>query len=56
MPEVEPGILFVERQFGVLEVHGPTPADVARAGEAILAGIERQRPPINCGRGSCSAT
>ena len=23
VPAVEPGILFVERQFGVLEVHGP---------------------------------
>src|SRR5205823_895819 len=38
-PTVEPGILFVERQFGVLEVHSSDPDDVARAGEAILAGI-----------------
>jgi hypothetical protein len=39
VPAVEPGILFVERQFGVLEVHGPSLADVQRAGEAILAGL-----------------
>jgi hypothetical protein len=39
VPAVEPGILFVERQFGVLEVHGPELADVQRAGEAILAGL-----------------
>jgi hypothetical protein len=39
VPAVEPGILFVERQFGVLEVHGAELADVERAGEAILAGL-----------------
>src|SRR2546423_13911504 len=39
VPTVEPGILFVERQFGVLEVHGPDLADVERAGPAILAGL-----------------
>jgi hypothetical protein len=39
VPEVEPGIHFVERQFGVLEVHSPDPAHVERAGEAILAGL-----------------
>jgi hypothetical protein len=39
VPNVEPGILFVERQFGVLEVHGPDLADVERAGQAILAGL-----------------
>jgi hypothetical protein len=39
VPEVEPGIHFVERQFGVLEVHAPDPEDVERAGAAILAGI-----------------
>lgn len=41
VPTVEPGILFVERQFGVLEVHGPELDDVTAAGEAILAGIGR---------------
>jgi hypothetical protein len=39
VPDVEPGIHFVERQFGVLEVHSTDPAEVQRAGEAILAGI-----------------
>jgi hypothetical protein len=39
VPDVEPGILFVERQFGVLEVHAGKLADVHRAGEAILAGL-----------------
>jgi len=40
-PAVEPGILFVERHFGVLEVHSRRADDVARAGRAILAGIGR---------------
>jgi hypothetical protein len=39
VPDIEPGIHFVERQFGVLEVHSPDAAQVDRAGEAILAGI-----------------
>ena len=39
VPAVEPGILFVERQFGVLEVHAPDLADVEKAGQAILAGL-----------------
>jgi len=39
VPAVEPGILFVERQFGVLEVHGGDLADVQHAGQAILAGL-----------------
>ena len=39
VPEVEPGILFVERQFGVLEVHGRGLDDVRRAGQAILDGL-----------------
>ncbi len=39
VPEVEPGIHYVERQFGVLEVHAPDAQHVQRAGEAILAGI-----------------
>ncbi len=40
-PAVEPGILFVERQFGVLEVHSRDASDVERAGQAILAGLHR---------------
>jgi hypothetical protein len=39
VPSVEPGILFVERQFGILEVHGSDLADVRRAGAAILEGL-----------------
>ncbi|HLH67122.1 MAG TPA: hypothetical protein VKV27_15625 [Solirubrobacteraceae bacterium] len=39
VPEVEPGIHYVERQFGVLEVHAADERAVKRAGEAILSGI-----------------
>ncbi len=39
VPDIEPGILFVERQFGVLEVHASSLHDVLRAGEAILDGL-----------------
>lgn len=35
-PELEPGLLVVERQFGVLEIHGNQPEELAAAGEAIL--------------------
>ena len=40
VPTVQPGILFVERQFGVLEVHGSDVDDVRRAGLAILEGLD----------------
>jgi hypothetical protein len=51
VPSVEPGILFVERQFGVLEVHGDDLEDVEEAGRAILAGLgadegDRLRPHV----------
>ncbi|WP_214316962.1 microcompartment protein [Nonomuraea sediminis] len=51
VPGVEPGILFVERQFGVLEVHSSDLAEVRRAGAAVLEGIgaaetDRLRPKI----------
>ncbi len=39
VPDVEPGILFVERQFGILELHARALDDVERAGAAILEGI-----------------
>lgn len=39
VPEADPGIHYVERQFGVLEVHHEDPGVVERAGQAILAGI-----------------
>ncbi|MGV0744077.1 microcompartment protein [Mycolicibacterium sp. XJ870] len=38
VPGIQPGILYVERQFGVLEIHSANLSDVQRAGEAILAG------------------
>jgi hypothetical protein len=38
VPTVQPGILYVERQFGVLEIHADDLADVQRAGQAILNG------------------
>ena len=38
VPGIQPGILYVERQFGVLEIHSANLADVGRAGEGILAG------------------
>jgi hypothetical protein len=37
VPTVEPGILFVERQFGVLEVHGGDLADVERTSDVLAA-------------------
>jgi hypothetical protein len=40
-PGCEPGILFVERQFGVLEIHCRDAEETERAGLAILAGIGR---------------
>jgi len=38
-PDLEPGILFVERQFGILELHGDDKARILRAGQAILTGL-----------------
>jgi hypothetical protein len=39
VPNAEPGILYVERQFGILEVHSTEADDLDRAGRAILEGI-----------------
>jgi hypothetical protein len=39
VPAIETGILFVERQFGVLEVHSSDLEEVEAAGRAILEGI-----------------
>jgi hypothetical protein len=39
VPDIEPGILFVERQFGVLEIHSSSLEDVMAAGQAILDGL-----------------
>ena len=38
-PEMEPGILFTERQFGLLEIHSKDVAELEAAGQAILKGI-----------------
>ena len=39
-PDMEPGILFTERQFGLLELHANTMTDLDAAGQAILKGIK----------------
>lgn len=38
-PDMEPGILFTERQFGLLELHADRMSDLEAAGRAILDGI-----------------
>lgn len=51
VPEVEPGLLYVERQYGILELHSSDHADLDRAGEAVLKAIgasptDQMRPKI----------
>jgi hypothetical protein len=38
-PDLEPGLLFVERQFGILELHSDDADELHAAGQAILDGI-----------------
>ncbi len=38
-PDMEPGILFTERQFGLLELHSADRGELEAAGAAILDGI-----------------
>ncbi|MEM9843667.1 MAG: microcompartment protein [Pseudomonadota bacterium] len=38
-PDMEPGILFTERQFGLLELHSDETSELDAAGAAILKGI-----------------
>jgi hypothetical protein len=38
-PDLEPGILFVERQFGILEIHGSDKEKLLLAGNAMLKGL-----------------
>ncbi len=50
-PGVEPGLLYVERQYGILEVHSSNPEEVDRAGKAILESMgasasDRLKPTI----------
>ncbi|MDQ0320305.1 hypothetical protein QO002_002443 [Pararhizobium capsulatum DSM 1112] len=42
-PSMEPGILYTERQFGLLELHSDRMEELVAAGEAILAGIGGRR-------------
>ena len=39
VPEAEPGMLYVERQFGILELHDTDLERLNRAGQAVLKGI-----------------
>ncbi|MFC4350305.1 microcompartment protein [Fodinicurvata halophila] len=49
-PEMEPGILFTERQFGLMELHSASKQDLGAAGQAVLDGIganaEDQLAPV----------
>ena len=38
-PDMEPGILFTERQYGLLELHSSDKGELDSAGRAILEGI-----------------
>jgi hypothetical protein len=42
MPDMEPGLLYVERQYGILELHSADLAALRQAGDVILQGIGRQ--------------
>lgn len=39
VPEAEPGMLYVERQFGILELHDNDLDRLKRAGQSVLQGI-----------------
>ncbi|MFD1380351.1 hypothetical protein [Fodinicurvata halophila] len=47
---MEPGILFTERQFGLMELHSASKQDLGAAGQAVLDGIganaEDQLAPV----------
>lgn len=51
VPEIEVGILYVERQYGVLELHSADRSLVDAAGKAVLDGISAkpsdQLKPVN---------
>lgn len=40
VPSLEPGLLVVERQYGVLELHSRNPEDLRKAGHAILSWLQ----------------
>ena len=50
VPEVEPGIHFVERQFGVLEVHSARPGATSSARARRSSRASARRPRTRCGR------
>jgi hypothetical protein len=39
MPDMEPGLLYTERQYGILELHSADLGQLEEAGKAILDGI-----------------
>ena len=41
-PDMEPGLLYTERQYGLIELHHADSAMLHKAGDAILAGIGRK--------------
>jgi hypothetical protein len=55
VPEVEPGIHFVERQFGVLEVHAADPRWSTRRARRSSRASAR-RPRTRCARSSTTST
>lgn len=42
MPDMEPGLLYTERQYGILELHSRDLDQLNAAGQAILDGIGRK--------------
>jgi hypothetical protein len=54
VPAVEPSILFVERQFGVLGVHADRLEDVQAASDAIRAGLGQEAGETSQGAGETS--
>jgi hypothetical protein len=42
MPDMEPGLLYTERQYGILELHSGNLVELQQAGQAILDGIGRK--------------
>ena len=56
VPEVEPGIHFVERQFGVLEVHARRPGARRARGRGDPRRHRRAAPRTRCARASSTWT
>src|SRR3989304_5169534 len=52
--DVRPGMLIIERLYGMLEIHADAQADVRQAGRGILASLglnegDRIKPPLGGG-------